>query len=135
MGLIKDRYKDKYQRRNKMDATISCIHNDVVLVDAKRREDAKLREEVRAIRAKMVAATSKGEKKCENKTRSCGDESGGGEIGEKLKVRVMELGKELVVLHRKPRSPTKTRRRRRGDTKKLGEVEEAAGVLMAMSCG
>ncbi|KAM7481742.1 hypothetical protein LguiB_006325 [Lonicera macranthoides] len=54
----------------------------------------------------------------------------GGDLGEDLRVRVMALGKEVVLLRRqKKRSPMKRQRRR-----KLGEVEQAALLLMSLSC-
>lgn len=53
----------------------------------------------------------------------------GGDLGEDLRARVMALGKEVVLLQRQKRSPMKRQRRR-----KLGEVEQAALLLMSLSC-
>ena len=55
----------------------------------------------------------------------------GSNLGDDLRARVMALGKEVVLLQRqKKRSPMKRKRRR-----KLGEVEQAALLLMSLSCG
>ena len=54
----------------------------------------------------------------------------GGNLGEDLRVRLMALGKEVVMLQRQ-RSPMKRQR----TSKKLGEEEQAAVLLMALSCG
>ncbi|XP_059652343.1 GATA transcription factor 16-like [Cornus florida] len=53
----------------------------------------------------------------------------GGKLRETLRVRLMSFGKEVVMLQR-PRSPMK-----RQSSRKLGEEEEAAVLLMALSCG
>ncbi|KAJ8529584.1 hypothetical protein K7X08_036419 [Anisodus acutangulus] len=52
-------------------------------------------------------------------------------IGSKiLRVKLMMLGKEVVILQRQRSSMNKPRSQR-----KIGEVERAAFVLMALSCG
>ncbi|GFY94917.1 GATA transcription factor 16 [Actinidia rufa] len=61
---------------------------------------------------------------------------GGGEIGkvgglsEDLRVRLVALGKEVVILQRRQRSSMKRQR----TSRKLGEEEQAAVLLMALSC-
>ncbi|XAR52673.1 hypothetical protein NMG60_11020857 [Bertholletia excelsa] len=54
----------------------------------------------------------------------------GGNLGDDLKARLVALGKEVMMLQRQ-RSPTK----RQKTSKKLGEEEQAAFLLMALSCG
>lgn len=64
-------------------------------------------------------------------------------VSEELRSRVMALGKEVVVLQQQqqqqqqPRSPVKRRRRKSNDHywRKMGEVEQAAVLLMSLSCG
>ncbi|KAA8545226.1 hypothetical protein F0562_020010 [Nyssa sinensis] len=66
------------------------------------------------------------------KTNSGGGGGGGkdGKLRETLRVRLMALGKEVVMLQRQ-RSPIKRHR----SSRKLGEEEQAAVLLMALSCG
>lgn len=64
-------------------------------------------------------------------------------VSQELRSRVMALGKEVVVLQQQqqPRTPVKRRRRSSNNKcnnhywKKMGEVEQAAALLMALSCG
>lgn len=60
-------------------------------------------------------------------------------VSEELRSRVMALGKEVVVLQQQqqPRSPAKRRRRKSNDHywRKMGEVEQAAVLLMSLSWG
>lgn len=55
----------------------------------------------------------------------------GGNLCEGLRVRLVALGKEVVMLQRQ-RSPMK---RQRSVKRKLGEEEQAAVLLMSLSCG
>ncbi|GFZ07197.1 hypothetical protein Acr_19g0001340 [Actinidia rufa] len=55
----------------------------------------------------------------------------GGNLSEDLRVKLMDLGKEMVRLQRQ-RSPMK---RRKTNSRNLGEEEQAAFLLMALSCG
>ncbi|XP_058213974.1 GATA transcription factor 16-like isoform X1 [Rhododendron vialii] len=67
----------------------------------------------------------------------CGGGGGKGcNLSEDLRVRLVALGKEVVMLQRQ-RSPMRKRQRRRRSVKrKLGEEEEqAAFLLMSLSCG
>ncbi|KAI8555594.1 hypothetical protein RHMOL_Rhmol05G0184900 [Rhododendron molle] len=75
----------------------------------------------------------------------CGGGGGGGgkggNLSEDLRVKLVALGKEVVMLQRQ-RSPMRKRqrrrrrRRRRSVKRKLGEEEEQAAVLlMSLSCG
>ncbi|KAG5549039.1 hypothetical protein RHGRI_014419 [Rhododendron griersonianum] len=72
------------------------------------------------------------------KNRCGGGGSKGGNLSEDLRVRLVALGKEVVMLQRQ-RSPMRKRqrrRRRRSVKRKLGEEEEQAAVLlMSLSCG
>lgn len=59
-------------------------------------------------------------------------------VSEELRSRVMALGKEMVALQQQqPRSPVRRRRRKSNGHywRKMGEVEQAAVLLMALSCG
>ncbi|KAJ8572822.1 hypothetical protein K7X08_009333 [Anisodus acutangulus] len=53
-----------------------------------------------------------------------------GKLSKVLRVKLMMLGKEVVILQRQRSSMKKPRSQR-----KIGEVERAAFVLMALSCG
>ena len=55
----------------------------------------------------------------------------GGNLSEDLRVKLMDLGIEMVRLQRQ-RSPMK---RRKTNSRNLGEEEQAAFLLMALSCG
>ncbi|KAE9448187.1 hypothetical protein C3L33_19924, partial [Rhododendron williamsianum] len=70
------------------------------------------------------------------KNRCGGGGSKGGNLSEDLRVRLVALGKEVVMLQRQ-RSPMRKRQRRRRSVKrKFGEEEEQAAVLlMSLSCG
>ncbi|KAL8208901.1 hypothetical protein R6Q57_008313 [Mikania cordata] len=61
---------------------------------------------------------------------------GGGEMMKSgLRIEVVALrGKEVVLLQRR-RSPVKRRKTVKDQCRKFGEVEEAAFVLMSLSCG
>ncbi|KAL6964678.1 hypothetical protein U1Q18_035736 [Sarracenia purpurea var. burkii] len=63
-------------------------------------------------------------------TASNTTKSRGGNLCKDLRVRLMALGKEMAMLQRK-RSPLKRQR----ISRKLGEEEQAAVLLMALSCG
>ncbi|PSS03060.1 GATA transcription factor [Actinidia chinensis var. chinensis] len=62
---------------------------------------------------------------------SSGGSGKGGNLSEDLRVKLMDLGKEMVRLQRQ-RSPMK---RRKTNSRNLGEEEQAAFLLMALSCG
>ncbi|MCD7446474.1 hypothetical protein HAX54_007788 [Datura stramonium] len=53
-----------------------------------------------------------------------------GKLSKVLRVKLMMLGKEVVILQRRRSTMKKPRSQR-----KLGEVERAAVLLMALSCG
>lgn len=78
---------------------------------------------------------SKGPAKKKEKlvSNTSADEIGNGKDGKLskvLRVKLMMLGKEVVILQRRRSSMKKPRNQR-----KLGEVERAAVLLMALSCG
>ena len=62
-------------------------------------------------------------------SNSNGTSNSSDKLGDSLKRRLMALGREVVLLQR-PRSSVGKQRR-----KKLGEEEQAAFLLMALSCG
>ncbi|KAF3660446.1 GATA transcription factor 23 [Capsicum annuum] len=59
-----------------------------------------------------------------------GNGKDGKQLSKVLRVKLMMLGKEVVILQRQRSSMKKPRNQR-----KLGEVERAALLLMALSCG
>lgn len=74
-----------------------------------------------------------GKKKEKLVSNTSTDEIGNGKDGKLskvLRVKLMMLGKEVVILQRRRSSMKKPRNQR-----KLGEVERAAVLLMALSCG
>ena len=76
------------------------------------------------------------EKKKEKPATNTSNSGGGGRgkvssLSEYLRVRLVALGKEVVMLQRRQRSPMKRQR----TSRKLGEEEQAAVLLMALSCG
>ncbi|GMH10434.1 hypothetical protein Nepgr_012275 [Nepenthes gracilis] len=54
-------------------------------------------------------------------------------LTESLKMRLVDLGKEMIFQTTK--SPVKRQRSNSSGRRKLGEVEEAAALLMSLSCG
>ncbi|XP_052204369.1 GATA transcription factor 16-like [Diospyros lotus] len=85
-------------------------------------------------RSAMLALNKGLEKRKEKPTASppaaaaaAGNKAGGGNLGEDLRERLVALGNEMVKLQRQ-RSPMKRQR-------KLGEEEQAAFLLMSLSCG
>ncbi|XP_059311211.1 GATA transcription factor 16-like [Lycium ferocissimum] len=84
---------------------------------------------------KKKRTPSKGpEKKKEKLTSNSNEDKIGnskdGKISKVLRVKLMMLGKEVVILQRQRSAMKKPRNQR-----KIGEVERAAFVLMALSCG
>ena len=58
------------------------------------------------------------------------------QMNESLKKRISDLGKQMIV--QRSSSPSSQLKRQRSDNsskKKLGEVEQAAALLMSLSCG
>ena len=91
-------------------------------------------------RKKRSDKEKKKEKTATNTSNSGGGGGGGGgggesgkvgSLSEDLRVRLVALGKEVVMLQRMQRSPMKRQR----TSRKLGEEEQAAVLLMALSCG
>ncbi|CAL5380528.1 unnamed protein product [Camellia sinensis] len=81
----------------------------------------------------MVVLNRGPEKRKETPASGGGGGGGGGKGGnlsEDLRVRLVALGKEVVMMQRQ-RSPMKRQR----TSRKLGEEEQAAVLLMALSCG
>ncbi|KAF7817957.1 GATA transcription factor 16 [Senna tora] len=68
------------------------------------------------------------ERKKERRHRQSGGGGGGKDLKEFLKMKLMALGEEVLL--QQSQSVVKKQKRR-----KLGEVEEAAVCLMALSCG
>ncbi|GFY90522.1 GATA transcription factor 16 [Actinidia rufa] len=83
-------------------------------------------------RKKRNEKEKKKEKPATDTSNSGGGGSGKvGNLSEDLRVRLVALGKEVVMLQKRQRSPMKRQR----TSRKLGEEEQAAVLLMALSCG
>ena len=81
-------------------------------------------------RKKRNEKEKKKEKPATNTSNSGGGSGKVGSLSEYLRVRLVALGKEVVMLQRRQRSPMK----RQKTSRKLGEEEQAAVLLMALSC-
>ncbi|XP_059644704.1 GATA transcription factor 16-like [Cornus florida] len=86
-------------------------------------------------KSKENSTTISTNNKKKKKSSSVSNDGKDGELKEGLRVRLMALGKEVVKLQKRQRSPPMKRQTSSScRVGKLGEEEEAAFLLMALSC-